>query len=163
MFRLAPFSSSPFVILNPANVSMLHILLEHIWGVITLDKQIFSGLYNFAWNKALAVLGNSDIRLTRYVNTRNVIIAHRQTGRSYRCAHIGEILDAGNQEKRRKLGFQLNWKLDPGNREKRDAKRKCLPLWGKTQYPSPAYVKPSVQKFTRFVLLRTRVSWILNF
>lgn len=56
----------------------------------------------------------------------------------------GEML-MWNQEKRRKLGFQLNWKLDSGNREKRDAKRKCLPLWGKTQYPSLTYVKPSVK------------------
>lgn len=144
MFRLAVFSSSSFVILNPANVSMPHILLEHIWGVITLDKQIFSGLYNFAWNKALAVLGNSNIRLTRYVNTRNVIIAHWQTGRSYRCAHTGKSW-WGESGKAMKTRFQLNWKLNPGNREKRDAKRKCLLLWRKTQYPSPTYVKPSVK------------------
>lgn len=74
-------SFSLFVMLNPTNVSMPG---AGIWSVITLDKQIFSGPYNFTWNKALAALGNSDIRLTRYVNTWNVIIAHWQT-----TAYIG--------------------------------------------------------------------------
>lgn len=143
MFRLAVFSSSPFVILNPANVSMPHILLEHIWGVITLDKQIFSGLYNFAWNKALAVLGNSDIRYSVCKYAKRNYCTPANTPFISVCTQ-GEML-MWNQEKRRKLGFQLNWKLDPGNREKRDAKRKCLPLWGKTQYPSLTYVKPSVK------------------
>lgn len=144
MFRLAVFSSSPFVILNPANVSMPHILLEHIWGVITLDKQIFSGLYNFAWNKALAVLGNSNIRLTRYVNTRNVIIAHWQTGRSCRCAHTGKSW-WGESGKATKTRFSIELKVRSREPWKTGRQKKMSSSLKEKQYPSPTYVKPSVK------------------
>lgn len=162
MFRLVPFSSSPFVILNPVNVSMLHILLEHIWGNYTRQANIFRSIQFRVEQSARGAwkFRYKTYSVCKYAKRNYCTPANRPLISV--CAHRGNP-DAGNQEKRRKLGFQLNWKLDPGNREKRDAKRKCLPLWGKTQYPSPAYVKPSVQKFTRFVLLRTRVSWILNF